>query len=101
VGIFKLLTVSRAVEAFSDAPEEVTVRQTQVEMGCDAAIQFTPPTQEASTHCVLKTEAEIKLEAEVDDSLDRIEELEDSLEKTNRLLKTTEVELKLANEEVY
>jgi len=98
-GIFQILPVSQAVEAFSDAPEEVTIRQTDVNMGHEIACQFTPATQDGSTHCVLKTEAEIRLENELEDSLDQIESLEDQLERTNRSLRTTQVELKLANEE--
>jgi hypothetical protein len=60
-GVFAVLNVSRAVEAFSDAPDEVVAKQLTMNMGNDFECQAAPPISDASTHCVLKTVPDLKI----------------------------------------
>ena len=93
---FKVIAVSNTVVSFCEAPEAVTAKQSWVNLGADCGTQMTVETADASEACVLKTEAETKLEAELEDALDRLESTEDALAALEKEHAANLTKLKLA-----
>lgn len=99
----KVVAVSATLTKFSDAPAAVTAKQTVVELGFEAGCQATAEVADACEQVELPTAAEIKLTREVEEALDRIEDLEERLAAAKKSSEAYKVRLKaceMDNEEL-